>query len=279
MSVALGVLGEPEEAAVDAEHLAATALAALGRRPAAFSFERINAATLLGDAPKYCATIGQRILALSDGNDEARALSRWNHPQLETWSELAELFIHHPAPLVMQSTFAATALSAAETLHLERNARLAEEIQGRAIAQRNAVLTRRAARMVETLADIAESYSGPLWVGGVVVGSPAPLPRPLLRSIANAISSELDVVHSGQGAPVVAAQPRLVGGYEIEYSAVEAAKSFCLGLPAGALRQRTISEAVQRDRGGTRLQAPRRSRADDPSGGSSVDCTARRPPR
>jgi hypothetical protein len=242
LSLALGVLGDPDEAAVDAEHVAAASLAALRRQPAAFSYKRVDATTLLDGTPKYCAAISQRLLSLSDDEDEAQTLSRWDHPQLETWAELAELFIHHPAPLLMQACFAATALSPAETLQLEHNSRIAEQIRIRAADEHNPVLVRRAARVVETLADIAESYSGPLWVGGVVVGSSAPLPRPLLRSIANAISNELDVVHPGQAAPVVAARSRLVGGYEIEYSATEASETFRLGLPAGALRQRTLRE-------------------------------------
>jgi hypothetical protein len=242
LSLALGVLGHPQEAAEDAEHLVATALAALRRQPAPFSFERFDPGTLLGTAPKHSALIGQRLLALADDTDEARAVARWDHPQLETWAELAELFIHHSAPLVMQASFAATELSAAETLELEQNSRIAEQIRLRAADEHNPVLVRRAARMVETLADLAESYSGPLWVGGVFVGSSEPLPRPLLRSIANAISSELDVVHVGQAAPVVAARARLVGGYEIDYSATEAASTFRLGLPAAALRPRMVHE-------------------------------------
>jgi hypothetical protein len=242
LSLALGVLGDPQEAAVDAEHLAATALAALRRHPAPFAFRRVDPATLLGSTPRYCAVIGQRLLALSDEAEEARAVSRWDHPQLETWAELGELFIHHAAPLVMQATFAATELSAAETLELEQNSRIAEQIRVRATEDHNPVLARRATRVVETLADLAESYSGPLWVGGVFVGSPEPLPRPLLRSIANAISSELDVVHVGQAAPVVAARARLVGGYEINYASAEAATAFDLGLPSAALRSRMTHE-------------------------------------
>ncbi len=227
---------------MDAGHLVTTALAALRRQPAPFSFERFNPGTLLGTAPKHSAVIGQRLLALADETDEARAVARWDHPQLETWAELAELFIHHSAPLVMQASFAATELSAAETLELEQNSRVAEQIRLRAADEHNPVLARRAARVVETLADLAESYSGPLWVGGVFVGSTEPLPRPLLRSIANAISSELDVVHVGQAAPVVAARARLVGGYEIDYSTTEAAATFRLGLPAAALRPRLVHE-------------------------------------
>lgn len=242
LGLAVGVLGDPQGAAADAEHLAATVVAALRRHPAPFSFERLDPATMLTSAPRHCAAIGQRLLSLADESEEARAVSRWDHPQLETWAELTELFLHHQAPLVMQASFAATELSAAETLELEQNSRIAEQIRLRAVQEVNPVLARRAARMVETLADLAESYSGPLWVGGVFVGSPAPLPRPLLRSIANAISSELDVLHVGQAAPVVAARARLVGGYEIDYAAGDAASAFRLGLPPAALRPRKLQE-------------------------------------
>lgn len=41
---------------------------------------------------------------------------------------------------------------------------------------------------------------------------------------------------------MVAARSRLVGGYEIEYSATEASDTFRFGLPAGVLRQRTLRE-------------------------------------
>jgi hypothetical protein len=242
LSLAVGVLGDPKEAAADAEHLAATVVAALRRHPAPFSFERLDPRSLLTSAPKHCAAIGQRLLSLADESEEARAVSRWDHPQLETWAELTELFLNHQAPLVMQASFAATELSAAETLELEQNSGIAEQIRLRAAQEVNPVLARRAARMVETLTDLAESYSGPLWVGGVFVGSPEPLPRPLLRSIANAISSELDVLHVGQAAPVVAARARLVGGYEIDYAAIEAAPAFRLGLPPAALRPRKLHE-------------------------------------
>jgi hypothetical protein len=127
-------------------------------------------------------------------------------------------------------------------MELEENSRIAEQIRLRAIEESNPVMARRAARVVETIADLAESYSGPLWAGGVYVGSPQPLPRPLLRSIANAISSELDVLHVGQAAPVVAARARLVGGYEIDYASAEGASAFSLGLPHVALRTRSLPE-------------------------------------
>jgi hypothetical protein len=242
LTLAVGVLGGPQEAAEDAEHVAATALAALRRRPAPFRFERIDPKELLASTPKYYATIGQRTLDLADETDEARALSRWDHPQLETWAELAELFLQHPAPLMMQASFAATYLSALEMEEFEHNARISEQIRLRAAQDGNPVLARRAARMVETLADLAESYSGPLWVGGVYVGSSEALSRPLLRSIASSISSELDVLHVGQSAPVVAARARLVGGYEINREIDDAASAFRLGLPPAALRARNVCE-------------------------------------
>lgn len=242
LTLAVGVLGDAQEAADDAEQVAATAVAALRRHPAPFSYDRLDPAILLGSSPKYCAAIGQRLLSLSDENEEACAVSRWDHPQLETWAELAELFLHHPAPLLMQASFAATELFAAETMELEENSRIAEQIRLRAIEESNPVMARRAARMVETIADLAESYSGPLWAGGVYVASPQPLPRPLLRSIANAISSELDVVHVGQAAPIVAARARLVGGYEIDYASTEGASAFRLGLPPVVLRTRNLTE-------------------------------------
>jgi DNA helicase HerA-like ATPase len=242
LSLAVGVLGDQREAAADAEHVAAATLAALQRHPAPFNFDRLDPATLLTSAPRHCAGIGQRLLSLGDESEEACAVSRWDHPQLETWAELADLFLHHPAPLVMQASFAATELSAAEALELEHNSRIAEQIRLRAAHEDNPVVARRAARMVETLADLAESYSGPLWAGGVFLGSPEPLPRPLLRAVANAISSELDVLHVGQAAPVVAARARLVGGYEIDYAPAEAASAFRLGLPPAALRPRRLHE-------------------------------------
>jgi DNA helicase HerA-like ATPase len=240
LTLAVGVLGPKGETAEEAEACAAVAQAALARFPSPFSIERIDAASLL-TAPDHVAVIRQRSAEVADQGDAARALSRFDR-QLESWLDVAELLVSHPEPVIFQSSFLATSLSAAEGLEMEQESMVAGQIRDRAVAAGNHVLACRAERIVATLMDVSESYGASLWVGEIVVGSNSPLPRPFVRALATAVSNEVDVIHAQQGAPVVAGRARVVGGHAIEYPVTDASDALMIGLPRPALRHRSQAD-------------------------------------
>lgn len=240
LTLGLGVLGADAEAAEDAERCASVAFATLSRFPSPFTIERISPSCVLDDWPEHLAQIRQPWIEVTDGKATARAPSRFDR-QLESWLELAELFVSHSGRLMLHSSFMATSLSPAEAVWLEHEATVAADVLERANETRNAVVSRRAMRMVETLADVSESFSGPLWVGEVLAGSDEPLSRPLVRSLAASISNQCDVLH-GFEAPVVAGRRRIVGGFEVEHLPARARPALSLGLPFSATTSRALTD-------------------------------------
>lgn len=251
LAVAVGVLGAQGETEADARACAEVVEVSLARFPSPFTIEPILPARLLDVAPpQHLAAIRQRWLEAGDETSSVRAVSRFDR-QIESSLELADLLLASPAPVMLQTAFLATALSPGDAIWLERESVRAEELFTRATEGQNPVVARRARRMLETLVDLSESFSGPLWVGEVLVGSDAPLPRPLLRSLAACITNELDVIHANQGSPIVADRRRIVGGYEIEhlppdtvetFPPTETSLAFSLGLPTPALREPTLRD-------------------------------------
>ena len=238
--LAVGVLGPNGETAADAEACAGIVDTSLARFPSPFVMERISPEPLFSDpVPRHLAAIRQRWVEATDDTATVRAVSRFDR-QIESWLELADLLLAGSSPVLFRSSFAATQLSPANALWLEQEAIRARELFDRAAEGANPVLARRAARLVETLVDLAESFSGPLWVGEVIVGSDSPLPRPLLRSLAACLTNELDVIHASQAAPIVADRRRIVGGYDIE--PFDARSAFAVGLPSPALLGPTLRD-------------------------------------
>lgn len=241
LTLGLGVLGANAEAAEDAERCANVALATLSRFPSPFTIERISPASVLDNWPEHVAQIRQPWIEVADGEATARAPSRFDR-QLESWLELAELFVSYPSPLLLHACFMATSLSVEEALRLEHQATVAADILERANEARNAVVSRRAVRVMETLADVSESFSGPLWVGEVLAGCAEPLSRPLVRSIAASISNQCDVLHGFEAAPVVAGRRRIVGGFDIEHLSARSRRELHLGLPRVATSKRVLTD-------------------------------------
>jgi DNA helicase HerA-like ATPase len=249
LSLAVGVLGARGETSAEMDAISNVVETAMGRYPAPFAVEQIDAETLLDrPIPRHLAAIRQRWVEAADDAESVRAVSRFDR-QLESWLELADLLTGCGTAIVLQSTFFATTLSPADVLWLEQEAERAEEMATRAVSDKSPVLARRAARLRETLVDLAESFSGPLWVGEVTVGADQPLARPLLRSIAGSITNELDVIHARQASPVVADRHRIVGGFEIEVPPCAAwdrrdasALAWSLGLPSPVFSGSTLRD-------------------------------------
>lgn len=262
--VAVGVLGPRGETASDAETCAGIVETSLARFPSPFVTERTPAAPLFhGPPPRHLAAIRQRWVEASDESTTVRAVSRFDR-QIESSLELADLVLGSPAPILLQASFAATTLSPEDSLWLEHEAIRGRELLERATDGANPVLARRSARVVETLVDLAESFSGPLWVGEIVVGSDRPLPRPLLRSLAACLTNELDVIHASQAAPVVAERRRIVGGYDIEpiheavpaSDAINTRAAYAAGLPSPALYGRTLRDCFSLTEAGLAFRWP-----------------------
>ncbi len=240
LSIAVGVVGARGDTRADAEQCATVVIAALDRFPSPFAIERVDATSLL-EPPRHLVAIRQRSVEVFDENESSATPSRFDR-QLESWLDVAHVLLAHSQPVFLQATFLASAISAGETLQLERESTVAARIVDRAVDSANHVLARRAGRVLATLTDVAESLSGPVWVGEVVVGSDAHLPRSLIRALASAVTNELDVLHAHQAAPVVAARTSLLGGAVIEDAGAGVRAAMALGLPCAALRPRELGD-------------------------------------
>ena len=241
LSVGIGVLGPKGETASDALRAAPVVEGSLARFPSPFSVEQTDASLLIGEPPPHLAAIRQRWVEVSDDVDTIRVPSRFDR-QVESWLEVADLLVTSPGSVVLQVSLLSTTLVADDAMLLQQDSVRAHELRARALEAGNPVLAGRATRIVETLVDLFESFSGTLWVAEVLVGSDSPLSRPLIRSLGASVSNELDVVHVDAAAPVVAGRRRIVGGFEIDERPVGASEAMRFGLPSPALRGRTLAD-------------------------------------
>jgi hypothetical protein len=240
LALGMGILGPVGETSADALDCARIASAVLGRPPSPFTVEPIDPRPLL-EPPRHLAAIRQRSVEVVADSGSIEAPSRFDR-QLDSWLDLIGILLSRAEPVMLQASFLASSLSLAESLELERRSTTALGLQARAEEDGNPVLARRAERIVLTLIDVAESFSGCLWVGEVVVGSDERLPRTALRALAGAVTNEVDAVHAGQGAPVVAGRNRIVGGSEIVAAAGGVAEALRVGLPSGAFGRRALTD-------------------------------------
>ena len=242
LALGVGVLGSGGDSIRDAADCVEIVQAAFNRYPAAFSLERIDARGLLENWPLHTVAIRQSWVEVEDAEQSAAVPLRFDRG-LESWLELADLLLAQRRRVVLQTMFAAATLRPDQVVALEDAAAAASAIQERALEAQDSLLAQRAARVSTTIIDFAESYSGTLWSGEVLLGADEPLGTQFARAVGAAISNPTDVIHrQAAPSPLVAARVRLIGGFEVERVPHTALRHVGTGLARPTLEGPTLAD-------------------------------------
>jgi hypothetical protein len=244
-----GTVGPVGDAAREARALLGAARILLERYPSCYEVADVDPTGLLSGlgSLRHTARVVQRRVGIADDTDEAEVLSRFDR-EPDSWLGLARLVLDAPRGTRLRTTLLATELDLYDRSWLDEAVASARGLFERATPDGGASASlgtaRCAQRVLETVIDIEESYTSPVFVVEVAVASPEPLSEIFLRSLATSITNEADVV--GQGAtPLVAARSRLVGGFAIEWDPDGLAEALRLGLPLrGGCEPRSFADVV-----------------------------------
>ncbi len=219
-------------------------------RPHAFRFDATDPAVHLIDAPRFAQRIVQRRIEVVDaGGRSASCVSRWEQ-SADDWSSVVDALLHadeQGRPITLAVALMPTTIGGEDEADLDLQFRTAMEI---AELHPDGTIGQRARRVAATLIDLSESMRSPVFLAHVVVASDHTIPATVARTIACAITAEVDVVHLSERADMatstVAARPRYVGGVELEtVDPAETAVLFATGLPGvGTRRATTLGDKV-----------------------------------
>ena len=242
LDVLLGVMvaGAPGTSRAEGVAAAKVAAAVAARRPHfPYELNPVAPRRLLEEGPRplHTSLIRQRTVLAELDDGAVEVVSRFN-PVFDPLGRVAEALLGVAAPTAVRVTALASALDGFDLERLD-----AERSQLTRAAQIPGA-PRRTHRALATLADLVESFSTPVYLGEVAVFSEAPLERPVLRLLAGAMTSELDVVRRGDRV-VVAPGEQILGGYELDRDPPALPEALAQGVPLrGGLVERELRDVL-----------------------------------
>lgn len=238
----IGVLSSFDGVADEAASVARLVDAQLGRSGMPFdvqpsTFEAMSAS--MGNVSSS-VLVRQRVVEIDDGQGgDVPVLMRFN-PTIEPWVPVLGLISSHPNPIALRATVLPTETTVADRAELTASIRSAARLYSDLGEHVEMVAVTR--RALTTLSDLASSFTSPVFCGELAIVSDSPISEHLARSLATCFTSDSEVLRRRERT-VVAGQPLMLGGFDLEVDVPGVADALEAGVPLrGGLAERDLRD-------------------------------------